>query len=63
MKIIPKSAMQINLETETGAFRVYVYETTDGGLEIISEEGKIFVVETSDHDRRVVIHNAEKPSV
>lgn len=61
MKIVPRSLIEIQLETETGTFRVY--ETTDGGLEIISEEGKIFVVETSDHNRRVVIHNAEKPGV
>ena len=61
MKIAPKSCIQVNLETETGTFEVY--ELTDGGLEIVSEDGKIFAVEITDHSRRVVIHNAEKPSV
>lgn len=61
MKIEPRSSTEVQLETATGTFRIY--ETVDGGLEVISEEGKIFVIETSDHDRRVVIHNAEKPSL
>lgn len=61
MKIAPRSQIEVQLETET--MTLEVWELTDGGLEIRSEEGKILVVTLDPLRRRVVIHQAEKPSV
>jgi hypothetical protein len=64
MRITPKSEIEIVIETG-GSFgfgdakaKFHICERTDGGLEIISQEGKILTTAITEQNRAVVIHEA-----